>query len=372
MNRFAFIIHPLEARDVARKYGPMRLLPEKLVERLIRVMPPVVASRISGIRSRYSQVEGWFVAVPLTASQFVSLPQEYVLNKIIRAGRVAEKLGAQILGLGAFTSVVGDAGITIRRNLSIPVTTGNSYTVATAIEGTREAARLMGVDLRRATACIVGATGSIGSACSILLGREVKSLVLVGRNRTKLDIVARRVLEACGIAPVVTTDVKAGLANADVVIAVSSAVDVIIEPEFIKCGAVVCDVARPRNVSRLVAEKRRDVLVIEGGVVEVPGEPDFGLDFGFPPGTAMACMAETMILALEGRFENFTLGREISVRQVEEIKRLADKHGFRLAGLRSFERALAPDEIEVIRRTAMSRGCSYGGVDNTSYRTYIL
>ena len=41
----------------------------------------------------------------------------------------AEKLGAKIVGLGAFTAVVGDAGITVARNLNIPVTTGNSYTV---------------------------------------------------------------------------------------------------------------------------------------------------------------------------------------------------------------------------------------------------
>jgi fatty aldehyde-generating acyl-ACP reductase len=41
--------------------------------------------------------------------------------------------------LGAFTAVVGDAGITIAKNLNIPVTTGNSYTVATAIEGTKKA-----------------------------------------------------------------------------------------------------------------------------------------------------------------------------------------------------------------------------------------
>lgn len=355
MNRFAFIIHPLEACDVARKYAVTRILPPRFVESLVRLMPPVVASHISGIRSRYAEAEGWFIAVPLTASQFLSLPEEYVLRRIIKAGRIAERLGAQILGLGAFTSVVADAGITVSRNLSIPVTTGNSYTVATAIEGTKEAARLMGIDLKEAAACIVGATGSIGSACAVLLGREVKDLVLVGRNEVRLDVIARRIVESCGIAPTVTTDVRRGLADADIVIAVSSAVDVIIEPEFLKRGAVVCDVARPRNVSRLVAEHRSDVLVIEGGVVEVPGNPDFGIDFGFPPGMAMACMAETMILALEGRFESYTLGREISVRQVDEMRRLAEKHGFRLAGLRSFERALTREEIEKIKAAAFSR-----------------
>lgn len=69
-----------------------------------------------------------------------------------------------------------------------------------------------------------------------------------------------------------------------------------IEPEHIKPGAVVCDVARPRDVSWRVHQQRDDVLVIEGGMVEVPCLVDFGFDFGFPPGKAFACMAETMAL----------------------------------------------------------------------------
>ena len=54
------------------------------------------------------------------------MPEEKVLKKIIRTGKIAERLG-KIVGLGAMTAVVGDAGITTARNLNIAVTTGNSY-----------------------------------------------------------------------------------------------------------------------------------------------------------------------------------------------------------------------------------------------------
>ena len=97
---------------------------------------------------------------------------------------------------------------------------------------------------------------------------------------------------------------------------------------------------------------RDDVLVIEGGIVDVPGEADFGFNFGFPPRTSYACMAETMLLALEKRFESFTLGRDLSVEQVDEITRLAEKHGFKLSGFRSFERPVTAEEIANIRRNA--------------------
>ena len=57
-------------------------------------------------------------------------------------------------------------------------------------------------------------------------------------------------------------------------------------------------------------------------------------------------MAETMILALEKKWTSFTLGREISVEQVDEIHKLGKKHGFKLAGFRSFEKIVKPEAIE--------------------------
>jgi fatty aldehyde-generating acyl-ACP reductase len=66
-------------------------------------------------------------------------------------------------------------------------------------------------------------------------------------------------------------------------------------------------------------------------MVKIPGAVDFHFNFGMPPTMAFACMAETMLLALEGRYENFTLGRDIPVEKVKEIERLAEKHGFGVA-----------------------------------------
>jgi hypothetical protein len=79
------------------------------------------------------------------------------------------------------------------------------------------------------------------------------------------------------------------------------------------------------------------------------------MNFGFPPGMAEACMAETIILALEKRYESFTLGADISVEKVEEINRLAKKHGFKIAGFRRFEQAISEEEIEQIRDRAGPR-----------------
>jgi len=352
LHKFAFMIHPLDISDITRKFPLARHLPSSLLERATRYLPPLKTSHITGVRSPYAETEGWFVACPLTSRQMVSLPEKFVMERIISTGRLAEKLGAEILGLGAMTSVVGDAGITVARNLNIAVTTGNSYTVATAIEATEKAAAMMDIDLPRAEVAIVGATGSIGAVCAKILARRCQHLTLVARNEAKLFRLAGEIKDMTGVKARITSHSQEAIRRADVIITVTSAVDTIIEPGDLKPGAVVCDVARPRDVSRRVAEMRDDVLVIDGGVVEVPGNVNFNFNFGYPPGLAYACMAETMILALEGRIENFTLGRELTVEQIDTINRLAAKHGFRVAGFRSFELPVSEARVAAIREQA--------------------
>lgn len=352
MDSFAFMIHPLDESDVVRKFSVAKYLPDIIIRQMLKYAPPFKASNITGVASKHNEISGCFITCPLTAKQMTTLPEPFVLDKIIRAGRVAENAGAKVLGLGAFTSIIGDAGITVAKHLKIPVTTGNSYTVATAIEGAKMAAALMGHSLNTANVVIVGATGSIGRVCANLLAREVSCLKLVGKDEVKLHKLANKILYETGLVAKIAKDVKQSIRDADIVICVTNSVEVLINPEDLKPGAVVCDVSRPRNVSRLVAELRNDVLVIEGGLVEVPGDVDFNLNFGFPAGMAYACMAETMILALEKKYESYTLGRELEVDQVLEINKLAKKHGFKVAGFRSFEKAVSESEIITIKNNA--------------------
>lgn len=353
MGSFAFIVHPIELMDVARKFPVAKYLPKKLVEYVLRHVAPFKLSEITGVRSEYGSASGWFISCPLTPGMMLSMPEEKVMNKIIDAAKLAQDLGAKIVGLGAFTAVVGDAGITVSRNVDIAVTTGNSYTVATAIEGTLKAAQLMGKDMDSAEVLVLGATGSIGRVLALILAHRGHRLTLTARNVTRLERVARQITKETGMVPRITDDVKQAVRRADVIFCVSSAIDVLIEPEDLKPGALVCDVARPRNVSVEVKRKREDVLVIEGGIVKVPGEVEFNFDFGFPKGHSYACMAETMILALEERYENWSLGRSLTVAQVSGIARLAKKHGFEVSGLRSFERPVTQEEIAMANRNAL-------------------
>lgn len=339
-NTFGFVLHPLDARrDTSRKYPFLARMPAWLIEFVSIFAPPVLLSEIKGIRSsgNGSELRGWFVACPLSARMMLMLPRAIVYHKIVQSARLAETLGARIVGLGAFTSVVGDGGVSVARRVNVPVTTGNSYTVATAIHAVHLASQLAGIDLSRATVAIVGAGGSIGAVCARLLAQDSDTLLLIGRSLPSLQDAARQAVASGGRNVRVSTVINA-IKEAQVVITVTSSLSAVVDAHHLGPNAIVCDVARPRDVARRVCAKRPDVHVIEGGVVRVPGTVDFGFDFGFPPGMAYACMAETMALALAGRYESFSLGKQLELDRVKEIDQLAARHGFRLSGLRNLDR----------------------------------
>ncbi|MBX3115258.1 MAG: hypothetical protein KF836_11895 [Fimbriimonadaceae bacterium] len=346
MTKFAFLIHPLAAKDLARKWPIAGVFPERFLEWVLGKMSPRIMSHVKGIKSLTGQeTEGYFIAVPLTPHMFMTYPLEKVYAKMAAAVELAREQGVEIVGLGAFTSVVGDGGETLHKMTGMPITTGNSYTVATAIEGALDACDRVGIDRKTATLAVIGATGSIGRCCAEVMGKEFGKTILVGRDFAKTELVAKDIPNAV---PTVTLD---SVIDADVVVTVTSADAPVLLPEHLKQGAVICDVARPRDVSVRVAKERPDVLVIEGGVIEVPGPVDFGLDFGFPEKTAYACMSETFMLALEDRKESFTLGKHVYADQVREMQEMAKRHGFKLAGYRSFERAVSDDQIERVRES---------------------
>ncbi|MGM0471473.1 MAG: NAD(P)H-binding protein [Bacillota bacterium] len=336
MSKFGFIVHPLQLKDMERKYPFIRWIPDFIVEKIVKVLPPLQVAKVTGLMSPTgSQAEGWLVGCPLTSKQLLTMEPQRALTQIIKAAKKAQELGAEIVGLGAYTSIIGDKGITVAKELDIPVTTGNTYTIVTAIEAVYYAARECEINLSSSNLVVVGATGSIGRAVVKILAAEFREVILVAREELKLQQLTTTLNAVHKKVKITyTLNLSSALSRGDIVITVSSALESIINPTDLKKGSLVCDIARPRDVAQAVDKLRDDVLVIEGGLVKVPGRMELNFDLGLAPQTVYACMAETMILALEGKYDSFTLGSEISLTKVKLIQHLAVKHGFNLADLR--------------------------------------
>lgn len=135
-----------------------------------------------------------------------------------------------------------------------------------------------------------------------------------------------------------SNDINLSLADADLVLIATNSADDIAE------GAILCDISRPANVSQDISSRRPDVLVFDGGIIEMPGEARLGSRYGIPQDLAYACMAETMMLALEGISCRTSLALDLSNDDLELVQSLSVRHGFMLAGFRSFDKALDPDQ----------------------------
>jgi fatty aldehyde-generating acyl-ACP reductase len=364
VNKFCFVIHPLSFEDIARYEPGAKGKGEPILRKIMEWMPSYAAAHVTGVRTPDGrETEGWFVAAPLLPQQLMDFPREEVYLRVLRAIEIGAELGAGVAGLGAFTGVIGDAGITINARSPIPVTTGNSLTIAAGVQSLFRGADEMGVAPQPSTAAVIGATGSIGAACVRLIAERVKRLILVARNQTRLRKFHEAIAGTLPCESEYTTDISSAVRRARLVLTATSSIQDVIEPEDLQTGAVVCELSLPHDVGRRVAELRPDVLVVEGGNMLVPGNPRFErvrepgteFDLNLPPRTALACMSETMILALEGRLEPYTLGRGIELEKVVAIQAMAERCGFKLADMRAFDAAITPEKLAATRAAAARR-----------------
>ena len=371
MKRFCFVIHPLSFDDIARYEPGAKGKGEPILRKIMEWMPSYAAVHVTGVRTPDGrETEGWFVAAPLLAEQMVDFPREEVYDRVLRAIAIGVELGADVAGLGAFTGVVGDAGVTINARSPIPVTTGNSLTIAAGVASLFRGAAEMEIDASTATAVVIGATGSIGSACVRIIAPRVGRLILVARNETRLAKFHEAVAGELPCPSEYTTDLRSAVRRSRLILTATSSTQDVVEPEDLLPGAVICELSLPHDVSRRIASERPDVLVTEGGNMVVPGTPRFErvrepgteFDLNLPPRTALACMSETMILALENRIEPYTLGRGIELEKVVEIQAMADRCGFKLADMRAFDAAITPEKIAATRAAALSLSSGRGAV----------
>ncbi|MFH0925493.1 MAG: SRPBCC family protein [bacterium] len=353
LNKFAFLVHPYDLDVIHTSFDELDFKSKRhtFLEKIFENAESFVCSHVIGTRSKTGQeIDGELIYCPLLPNQILELDAELILKRIIDAARIAEKVGAKIVGLGAYTAGVGKKGVLIARALNIPVTTGTSYTIATAIEGLLYATNKLGIDVKESRLAIVGASGSIGSLFAHTMIDDISILTLIGRNKGKTEYLARDLKDRKKLNLDITTDISKGISMADIVVIATNTPSEIIDINDLKSGAIVFDISVPKNISREKALLRKDILVFDGSIIKPPGKVEFNFHFGLAPGLCYGCIAETMILTLEERFESFSIGGKISVDTVREIHRLGQKHGFELASLRSFGNEVTEEDFKRVKK----------------------
>ena len=276
-----------------------------------------------------ARCDGRFYEIPLDAQQILDEPHR-ALALMESAVDDAASWGAEIVGLGSMTGIVGGQGEHLATRGPVAITTGNSLTVFSAIENLKHACEVNGIRLAEETVAVIGIPGSIGSALAKIVKPLCKSLICVARTESGRARQLSKSLDAR-----LTTAIPDALQTARVILSATSAGDCI-DQNWLLPGSLVIDVAVPTDVIGNRA-LRDDILILTGGMSMTPETMSRESMFiGFNHGMVPSCFGETMLLALEDRRECYSIGRKLSVEGISEIGAVAVKHGFDFTNLSCF------------------------------------
>jgi predicted amino acid dehydrogenase len=307
------------------------------------------------------------IVLPHLPSDLISLSAEKAVDLVQSAIDLAADRGAEVIGLAGFSSIVTYGGLGVQAPKGVRLTSGNSYTTWAAMRALERACEKHEISLADCTVAIVGATGAIGHALSLLCAERVAELILVGNPRVaeagigRLQMVAQdckrhlallarsghriypgtvaeRIAGSDNAATadsksgiVISTDIDRDLPRAHVVLTATNAVLPFISARHLRNNVMVCDVSRPFNVIPDLGAQRPDVRWVDGGLVRAPASSVLGfLEEPDRKHVLPACAAETIILALSGFRSEHLCGR-LDIATIEELGKVGSRVGFSAA-----------------------------------------
>jgi acetylornithine/succinyldiaminopimelate/putrescine aminotransferase/predicted amino acid dehydrogenase len=334
-RRAAFLAHFSVATDLQHFDPAFATLGEstcrQVLDKLSTTLTPFHLDSFQIASMDGGRVDLAVIALPFTSAQVATALREgraeWALDHVRAGVELAKELGCDVIGFGGYSSIVSDNCRAIADD-ELVLTSGNSLTVAAAIDTMFAAADAHGIGTRRLG--VVGATGNIGAMMAELAASEVSHTTLVGRPGAarRLEALAARLPGSVSVA----TDLNA-LRECNVIIGASNAPAPIIAAQHLSHeNVVICDVAVPRDVALEVELERPNCRVLKGGSVRLPLEQRLDNRGLMIDGDAVyACLAETLVVALAGIERNFSFGA-LRGADVREVRRLALQHGFSFEG----------------------------------------
>ena len=300
--------------------------------------PPQLVENVEVKSATGISIEGSYIDscfVPEMLSRFKT-----ARRKVLNAMELAQKKGINITALGGFTSIIFENFNLLQhkqiRNTSLEwerFTTGNTHTAWVICKQLERNAPRIGIDLKKATVAVIGATGDIGSAvCRWLINKTgISELLMIARQQEPLSILQKE-LDGGTI-----TTLDEALPQADIVVWVASMPKTIeIDTDNLKKPCLMIDGGYPKNLDEKF--QGENIYVLKGGIVEFFNDIGWNMmeleEMQNPQREMFACFAEAMILEFKKCHTNFSWGRNnISLEKMEFIGAASLKHGFSAMGL---------------------------------------
>ena len=403
VGKFAFLMHPTSLEDLIRALPSSmscysRKQKEQFSNRLFdwayKDLSPGICYHLPYFDSEDGgYIEGWLIACLLKPEQIMRLRPRQKKELIQKYIKIANQLEVDVVGLGAFTSVITGGGANLGdEKRRFKVTTGNSLTAMASVESIVNVCKSRSINLLQSHLGVIGATGSIGRLICKSLFLRSKKLLLYGNSKnpqgvsdlealggelyksllskdfllsdeklsleyvkeireilhtlpkdlletdsTKIlielyQLVNTNLVNKDLLIPIdVTTNLRCDLCKAKIIVSATSNGSSFVKPEYFSSGSIVFDTARPNDVLPLAKDNKGSISLYEAGLVSFPKPIQLGTSnvVGLPRGVSLGCLAETMILTKSRIKKDFSIGRKIPLNEARLVSSLAHKQGFK-------------------------------------------
>ncbi len=394
-KRFAFLMHTTSLIDFVRGL-PLAIrenYSQEQQEALSNWMmalgkidyTPASAVEVQMKSEQGDTVDGMMIFSPIKAQDMMRLSADEKSELLDGYLEVAKDANIDVIGLGAYTSVISRAGEDIIKRPEakhFTFSTGNSFT---ALSTSKAIQMNYGQHCITKNVAVIGARGSVGRLASIDLACHVNQVFLIGNPRSgegvindcciailaellasnvehnvasaygqflkllklanmtkeyalqQLNNQSRQFLQRLTVVsaelqldfPIKTSvNIEDFIEQSDCVLSATSEGKAFINAEIFKPGTQIFDASRPFD---FVCDDDALIDIHEGGLVSQPQAVSFGdcNMIGTKPGINLACLSETVALAMESVEQNYSIGKKIPYLEAKEVYRIASSHGFK-------------------------------------------
>ncbi len=336
---FAIIGHQDTWRHIAAFVNSIRTDDlEKLscgkIKNIFPFIPPRDLFKIQARSKTGAEMNGVYIETFIDPDKLDTKFIRANITKVLNAINHAKKMGAKIVTLGGFTSIVLEGNLDACSPGETKFTTGNTLTAAYIVKGIEKAVGYHDINLKESNILVIGATGDIGMACTNYFKDKVKKLLLCARNNKRLQNFAGQLIKDNNQV-IYSTQLEELLPEADIIICVASSTG--IKLADCKKGVLVCDAGYPKNLETKFDSDSR-INLFHGGMGQVKYGYNFSPDYSSAmyhyaaPHISHGCILEAIVLAFENKYECYSSGKgNITIADMEEIYSLSIKHGIEVA-----------------------------------------
>ncbi len=300
---------------------------EEFISRVFQAVPYFDLGEVENFTSLAAEKTSGCFIMPAFVPQMVKKDPWAVFSKLVKACQAAERKGIGIVALAGLAFLAEEeSGGRVSDEVNVTVTYGDAFTAAVSLDNITSLAKSIGLDLQDARLAVVGCTTKAAAACIKTLAGRVKELILFSSDRRQPAYLRKELLRAGRAKIIIASNIPSSVKNADIVVLPESSVEPVLDINWCKEGAIVCDAGYTRGFYGLETGKAVSAFAV--GLAKFSGRIKFPIDMRMPAENLIySAFAEAIILALEQRYENVSLAG-ITPEVIEYMRVLGRKHGF--------------------------------------------